>query len=55
VLAASIIKAISDSETMMETESTSETLVNFYRTTWRYNTEKTTNFILTALRTSNPT
>jgi RNase adaptor protein for sRNA GlmZ degradation len=49
VLAASIIRAISDdlhnqgddsSVLMMEAESTSETLVNFYQTTRRYNPEE---------------
>jgi hypothetical protein len=39
---------------MMEAARTSETLVNFYQTTWCY-TQKTAIFILTAMRTSNPT
>jgi hypothetical protein len=39
---------------MMEAARTSETLVNFYQTTRRYN-KKTTIFVLTAVRTSNPT
>jgi hypothetical protein len=40
---------------MMEAARTSETLVNFYQTTRRYNTERTAIFVLTAVRTSNPT
>jgi hypothetical protein len=36
---------------MMEAARTSETLVNFYQTTRRYNPED----VLTAERTSNPT
>jgi hypothetical protein len=36
VLAASIIRAMN---LMLEAASTSETLVNFYQTTWRYNPE----------------
>jgi hypothetical protein len=39
---------------MMEAAMTSETLENFYQTTRRYN-PKTAIFILTAVRTSNPT
>jgi hypothetical protein len=38
----------------MEAARTSETLVNFYQTTRRY-TQKTAIFVLTAVRTSNPT
>jgi hypothetical protein len=37
---------------MMEAASASETLVNFYQTTRRYNPEY---FILPAVRTSDPT
>jgi hypothetical protein len=37
---------------MMEAASTSETSINFYQTTRSYNPE---DFILTAVRTSNPT
>jgi hypothetical protein len=39
---------------MMEAARTSETLVNFYQTTRRYNPEDSI-FVLTAVRTSNPT
>jgi hypothetical protein len=39
---------------MMEAARTSETLVNFYQTTRRYNPEEAI-FILAAVRTSNPT
>jgi hypothetical protein len=39
---------------MMEAARTSETLINFYQTTWRYNPEDAI-FVLTAVRTSNPT
>jgi hypothetical protein len=39
---------------MMEAARTSETLVNFYQTTWRYNSEDS-HFVFTAVRTSNPT
>jgi hypothetical protein len=39
---------------MIEAARTSETLVNFYQTTRRY-TQKTAIFVLTAVRTSNPT
>jgi hypothetical protein len=45
---------------MMEAARTSEALVNFYQTTWRYNpedshlrTQKIATFILAAVRTSN--
>jgi hypothetical protein len=40
---------------MMEAARTSETLVNFYQTTWRYNPEDSHLCKLTAMRTSNPT
>jgi hypothetical protein len=39
---------------MMEAARISETLVNFYQSTWRYN-QKTAIFVLTAVTTSNPT
>jgi hypothetical protein len=39
---------------MMEVARTSENLVNFYRTTRRYNPEDSL-FVLTDVRTSNPT
>jgi hypothetical protein len=39
---------------MMEVARTSETLVNFYQTTRRYNPEEAI-FVLTAVRTSNLT
>jgi hypothetical protein len=39
---------------MIETARASETLVNFYQTTRRYNPEDS-HFVLTAVRTSNPT
>jgi hypothetical protein len=39
---------------MMEAARTSETLVNFYQTVRRYN-QKTAIFVLTAVRTSDPT
>jgi hypothetical protein len=39
---------------MMEAARTSETLVNFFQTTWRYNPEEAI-FVPTAVRTSNPT
>jgi hypothetical protein len=39
---------------MMEAARTSETLVNFYQTTRRYNPEDSL-FVLIAVRTSNPT
>jgi hypothetical protein len=39
---------------VMEAARTSETLVNFYQTTRRYNPEDS-HFVLTAVRTSNPT
>jgi hypothetical protein len=48
VLAASIIRA------MMEAASTSETLVNFYQIHGA-TTQKTAIFVLTAVRSSNPT
>jgi hypothetical protein len=38
---------------MMEAAIISETLVNFYQTTRRYNSEEAT-FVLTTVRTSNP-
>jgi hypothetical protein len=39
MLAASIIRAMMDEARMMEAASTSETSVNFYQTTRRYNPE----------------
>jgi hypothetical protein len=39
---------------MMEAARTSETLVNFYQTTRRFNPEEAI-FVLTAVRISNPT
>jgi hypothetical protein len=51
VLATSIIRAI---VLMMEASRASETSVNFYQTTRRYNPEEAI-FVLTAVRTSNPT
>jgi hypothetical protein len=40
---------------MMEAARTSETLVNFYQTFHGATTQKTVIFVLTAVRTSNPT
>jgi hypothetical protein len=57
------MKLMSDSENtdffdgcqglMMEVAKTSETLVHFYQTAWCYNL-KTSIFVLTTVRTSNP-
>jgi hypothetical protein len=38
-MAASIIRGMSTHPLMMEAARSSETLVNFYQTTWRYNPE----------------